>query len=70
MGRIPKSKDVEKRIRSWADITMLSLESKRAAVKKRYPELRGDEISELIRKELSMLKIKESENTISLFKIY
>jgi hypothetical protein len=40
---------------------MLSLELKRAAMRKRHPELREDEINELVRKELSMLKIKQDE---------
>ncbi|MDI6891316.1 MAG: hypothetical protein QMC83_10345 [Thermodesulfovibrionales bacterium] len=55
------SSEVEKRIKAWADITMLSLELKRAAMRKRHPELREDEINELVRKELSMLKIKRDE---------
>lgn len=49
--------DVERRINAWADVTMLSLELKRAAMRKRHPELREDEINELVRKELSMFKI-------------
>ncbi|MEW6675287.1 MAG: hypothetical protein AB1348_04645 [Nitrospirota bacterium] len=50
--------EIEKRIRAWADVTMLSLELKRAAMRKRHPELEEDELKELMRKELSMLKIK------------
>ena len=53
--------EVEKRLKTWADITMLSLELKRAAMRKRHPELSEEEISELVRKELSMLKIKQDE---------
>jgi len=53
--------EIQKRLNAWADITMLSLELKRAAMRKRYPELREDEINELVRKELSMLKIKQNE---------
>jgi len=53
--------EVEKRIKAWADVTMLSLELKRASMRKRHPELREDEINELVRKELSMLKIKQNE---------
>ncbi|MEW6215115.1 MAG: hypothetical protein AB1478_07945 [Nitrospirota bacterium] len=53
--------EVEKRLKAWADVTMLSLELKRAAMRKRHPELREDEINELVRKELSMLKIKQGE---------
>ncbi len=53
--------EIEKRIRAWADVTTLSLELKRAAMRKRHPELREDKINELVRKELSMLKIKQDE---------
>lgn len=53
--------EVEKRLNAWADITMLSLELKRAAMRKRYPELREDEINELVRKELSILKSEQNE---------
>ncbi len=53
--------EVEKRINAWADVTMLSLELKRAAMRKRYPELREDEINELVRKELSILKSEQDE---------
>ena len=40
--------EVKKRIKTWADITMLSLELKRAALRKRHPELNEDEINELV----------------------
>lgn len=50
--------EVKKRIKTWADITMLSLELKRAALRKRHPELNEDEINELVRKEISMLRIR------------
>lgn len=53
--------EVENRIKTWADITMLSLELKRAAMRKRHPELREDEINELVRKELSILKSEQDE---------
>lgn len=53
--------EVEKRIKAWADVTMLSLELKRAAMRKRHPELGEKEISELMRKELSVLKEKQDE---------
>lgn len=53
--------EVEKRIKAWADVTMLSLELKRAVMRKRYPELGEDAISELMRKELSIVKIKQDE---------
>lgn len=61
MNKTLDSEEVEKRINAWADVTMLSLELKRAAMRKRHPELREDEINELVRKELSMLKIKQNE---------
>lgn len=35
---------------------MLSIELKRAMMRKRYPELSEDELRELVRKELSVLK--------------
>ncbi|MFZ6017240.1 MAG: hypothetical protein ACOYU0_06495 [Nitrospirota bacterium] len=50
--------EIEKRIKAWADVTMLSLELKRAAMRKRHPGLEEDELKELMRKEFSMLKIK------------
>lgn len=50
--------EVEKRIRAWADITLLSLELKRGALKKRYPEYSDDEIRHLIVKELTDAKDK------------
>ncbi len=61
MNKTLDSEEIERRIKAWADVTMLSLELKRAAMRKRYPELREDEINELVRKELSMLKIKQNE---------
>jgi hypothetical protein len=53
--------EIEKRIKAWADVTMLSLDLKRAAMRKRHPELREDEINELVRKELSILKSEQNE---------
>lgn len=53
--------EIEKRIKAWADVTMLSLELKRAAIRKRHPELGEEEIRELMRKELSVLKTKQDE---------
>ena len=50
--------EIEKRIRVWADVTMLSIELKRAAIRKRHPELGEDKIDEIVRKQLLMLKIK------------
>jgi hypothetical protein len=54
--------EIEKRIRAWADVTMLSPELKRAAMRKRHPELIEDEIRELVREELSMLKMNNDSN--------
>ncbi|MEK6681410.1 MAG: hypothetical protein AABY79_05530 [Nitrospirota bacterium] len=50
--------EIERRIRAWADVTMLSLELKRAAMKKRYPKLKENELKELMLKELLILKTK------------
>lgn len=61
MNKTLDSEEIERRIKAWADVTMLSLELKRAAMRKRHPELREDEINELVRKELSMLTIKQNE---------
>lgn len=33
------AEEVEKRLRAWADVTLLSLELKRAALRKKYPTL-------------------------------
>ena len=43
------------------DVTMLSVELKRAVIRKRHPELGEDEIREMMRKEFSMLKIEQDE---------
>jgi hypothetical protein len=53
--------EAEKRIRAWADLTMLSLELKRAMLRKRHPELSEDSVNELARAELSLLKTKTDE---------
>jgi hypothetical protein len=53
--------EIEKRIKAWADVTMLSLDLKRAAIRKRHPELGEEETRELMRKELSVLKEKQDE---------
>ena len=53
--------EVEKRIRAWADVTMLSLELKRAMLRKRHPELSEDDINELVRAELSLQKTEPDE---------
>jgi hypothetical protein len=61
MNKTLDSEEIERRIKAWADVTMLSLELKRAAMRKRHPELREDEINELVRKELSILKSEQNE---------
>ncbi len=61
MNKTLDSEEIERRIKAWADVTMLSLELKRAAMRKRHPELREDEINELVRKELSILKSEQDE---------
>ncbi len=43
--------EVEKRIRAWADVTMLSIELKLAMFRSKYPNLTENELRELIRKE-------------------
>lgn len=43
--------EVEKRIRAWADMTMLSIELKLAGLRQRHPKLGEDEVRELMRKE-------------------
>jgi hypothetical protein len=53
--------EIEKRIKAWADVTMLSLEMKRAVIRQKHPELGEDEISGLVRKELSMLRASNDE---------
>ena len=53
--------EIEKRIRSWAEVTSLCLELKYAAMRKRHPELSEDDISEVVRKQLTMLKIEHNE---------
>ena len=45
--------EVEKRIRVWADVTMLAIELMRAMLRKRYPEYCNDEIRHLMVKEYS-----------------
>ena len=52
--------EVEKRLRAWADITMLSIELKHAMLRNKYPDLGEDELRDLIRKEYSA--VKDSSN--------
>jgi hypothetical protein len=46
--------EVEKRIQAWADVTILSLELKRATLRKRYPDLKDSELAQRVREELSL----------------
>ncbi len=50
--------DIEKRIKAWADVTMLSLEIKLAVLKKHHPKLSENELRELMRKEISWQETK------------
>ena len=43
--------EVEKRLRAWADVTLLSLELKRAALREKYPSLGDQEIADRIREQ-------------------
>jgi hypothetical protein len=47
------NEEVEKRLRAWADVTMLSIELKKAMFRNKYPGLSDDEIRSMIRKEHS-----------------
>jgi hypothetical protein len=55
------STEVEKRIQAWADITMLSLELKRAALRKKYPDVSDRELSEKIREEYTRYEAMRNE---------
>ena len=46
--------EVAKRIQAWADVTILSLELKRATLRKRYPDLKDSELAQRVREELSL----------------
>lgn len=50
--------EVEKRIKAWADVTMLAIELKLAGLRQRHPELSEDELRELMRKEHLAMKDK------------
>ena len=56
--KIISDAEVEKRIRAWADVTMLSIKLKLAGLRQRYPELSENELREFMRNELSILKDK------------
>ena len=50
--------EVEKRIRAWADVTMLSIELKLSMLRQRHPELSENELREFMRREHSAMKDK------------
>ena len=50
--------EVEKRVRAWADVTMLAIELKLAGLRQRYPELSENELREFMRREHSAMKDK------------
>ena len=50
--------EVEKRIKAWADVTMLAIELKLSMLRQRHPELSENELRELMRKERSAMKDK------------
>ena len=50
--------EVEKRIKAWADVTMLAIELKLSMLRQRHPELSENELREFMRNELSILKDK------------
>ena len=52
--KIISDAEVEKRIKAWANVTLLSLDLKRAMLRKQYPEYSDDEIRHLMVKELSV----------------
>ncbi len=41
--------EVERRLRAWAEVTRVSLELKRAALKKKYPAMSEQEIDSRVR---------------------
>lgn len=53
--------EVEKRIQAWADVTLLSLELKRAALRKRYPHLHEDDVARLVREETAQYRTCSDE---------
>jgi hypothetical protein len=53
--------EIEKRIRAWADVTMLSLELKYSMMRKMHPGLSEDEIRSLMRKEISDLRVEQGK---------
>ena len=56
--KIISDAEVEKRIKAWADVTMLSIELKLAMFRGKYPNLSESKLRELIRKEYATVKDK------------
>lgn len=50
------AREVEKSIMTWADVTMLSLELKRAMLKKKHRRFKPRKSTETVRKEFSKSK--------------
>jgi len=55
------SEEVQKRLQAWADVTALSLELKRAALRKRHPGLSDDEVSARVREEIATYGADQDE---------
>lgn len=53
--------DVERRIRAWAEVTQLSLDLKRAALKKRHPHLDDRELARMVREEIARYGTERDE---------
>ena len=54
--KIISDAEVEKRLRAWADVTMLSIDLKLSMLRKKYPALSEDEVRQLMRKEFLAVK--------------
>ena len=50
------NEEAEKRLRAWADVTMLSIELKLSMLRNKYPALKDDEIRQLMLKEYLAVK--------------
>lgn len=48
--------EATRRIQAWADVTMLSLDLKRAALRQKYPQADDRELSEMVREEFARYK--------------
>ena len=50
------NEEAEKRLRAWADVTMLSIELKLSMLRNKYPALSEDEVRQLMRREFLAVK--------------